>query len=233
MPRGQTGPWAQKTGKRETSDLGMHARICSPLCSACHHSAARHQDIWKDRQGDTSDEWLTLLVWLGSCHDGQRRADALEEVVCVSTRVDGFLVAVLPCQNVWDRIPLTGASVIPVGIKEVLSDSGSFPLLVGPSQTRFSPVTAEERVQICLVQRCCFADIRANDQIRFRPARKSRDRMTAARLGGRIGFGIRSQRGGPQVLELLAMNCGYCDVQMPRDAVRNVSLWYVTSTRRG
>ena len=118
------------------------------------------------------------------------------------------------------------------GDKGGSSDSGSFPLLVGPSQTRFSPVTAEERVQICLVQRRCFADIRANDQTRFRPARKSRDRTTAARLGGRIGFGIRSQRGGPQVLELLAMNCWYCDVQMPRDAVKNVSLWYVTSTRR-
>jgi hypothetical protein len=79
--------------------------------------------------------WAVLTL-LRIRHDGQAMANPMMGVWrmrCLAgagrrLRVkSGRCCPVRPCQNVLDRIPLTRAGVIPVGIRRVSSDSGSFP----------------------------------------------------------------------------------------------------------
>ena len=136
--------------------------------------------------------------------------------------------SMLPCatvSNVLDRIPLTRAGVIPVGIRRVSSDSGSFPSWVRLKRA-FRSFAAGKRVcvdrkalPITLYGRHC------NDQALCAATRVEIGRTMAARL--ELGLGFREQRGGLG----LSSWCWQIDCQLEtpecRSAVRKkCQVWY-------
>ena len=89
-------------GKGYAESTEQNDGVCSPCFPDCESAM-----VGTRREAGLScmGEKLMVLVF-GSCADRRLR---VKPVRCCP---------VLPCQNVWDQIPLTGAGVIPVGIKE-------------------------------------------------------------------------------------------------------------------